>query len=255
VEPQGISSLQPDVIFVTSNFNETEICQFLESLQLSIPILPLSNLPPVPNPIDIWTWDETFQDRFNSVRPLSLLDERRAFCLDAWAQHALGCIGDFAEIGVYQGASAVLLAQRLQGTCRSLHLFDTFQGMPTADAELDLYETGSLADTTLQKVHHRLAPFEFAHLYPGIFPTTASPIEGLSFAFVHVDVDIHQSVLDCCAFFYPHMSPGGVLLFDDYGFVECAGAMEAVNTFFSGKPEHPCYLPTGQCVVVRHHAH
>jgi hypothetical protein len=45
--------------------------------------------------------------------------------------------------------------------------------------------------------------------------------------------------------------PGGVIVIDDYGFRSCVGARIAVDTFFGTRPEHPLYLPTGQCVVFR----
>ena len=41
------------------------------------------------------------------------------------------------------------------------------------------------------------------------------------------------------------------MIFDDYGFLTCPGAKQAVDTFFSDRPEAPIYLPTGQCIVVK----
>lgn len=41
------------------------------------------------------------------------------------------------------------------------------------------------------------------------------------------------------------------MIFDDYGFASCPGARMAVDEFFRDKPDRPCYLPTGQCVVSR----
>ena len=64
-------------------------------------------------------------------------------------------------------------------------------------------------------------------------------------------VDIRQSVLDCCEFVYPRMVPGGVLVFDDYGFLTCPGARAAVDEFFSDKPEHALVLHTGQAIVFK----
>ena len=87
--------------------------------------------------------------------------------------------------------------------------------------------------------------------YQGTFPKTAGPIENLTFCFVHIDVDIYKSVMDCCTFFYPRMEKCGIMIFDDYGFLSCPGAKMAVDEFFYDKPEKPCYLPTGQCIIIR----
>ena len=43
----------------------------------------------------------------------------------------------------------------------------------------------------------------------------------------YVDVDIYASVLSCCEFFFPRLNPGGVMVFDDYGLITCAGAWDA----------------------------
>lgn len=59
--------------------------------------------------------------------------------------------------------------------------------------------------------------------------------------------------MDCCKFFYPRMERGGVMIFDDYGFVSCPGAKMGVDKFFLDKAENPTYLPTGQCVVFKLH--
>ena len=87
--------------------------------------------------------------------------------------------------------------------------------------------------------------------HAGCFPDTATGLGDKRFAFVHVDADIYCSVHDACEFFYPRLVPGGVIVFDDYGFPSCPGARAAVDEFFDGRPEQPLYLGTGQALVVR----
>jgi len=57
--------------------------------------------------------------------------------------------------------------------------------------------------------------------------------------------------MDCCDFFYKRLARGGIIIFDDYGYITCPGAKKAIDEFFSGKPEYPCYLPTGQCFAIK----
>ena len=57
-------------------------------------------------------------------------------------------------------------------------------------------------------------------------------------------------VLDSCDFFYPRLTPGGMMLFDDYGFASCPGVRKAVDEFFADKMQKPIYLPTGQALVI-----
>ena len=41
------------------------------------------------------------------------------------------------------------------------------------------------------------------------------------------------------------------MVFDDYGWASCPGVKKAVDDFFSNKSEVPCYLPTGQAIVIK----
>ena len=63
--------------------------------------------------------------------------------------------------------------------------------------------------------------------------------------------ELYESITDCLEFFYPRLVPGGVLVFDDYGFVACPRAKAAVEDFFRDRPEVPIYLFTGQAAVIR----
>ncbi len=201
--------------------------------------------------LDPWNSDPEFRRRLEEVRGRTLVNPVRCHVLDQYLRSVAGLPGDVAEIGVYRGGTARLLARTAAEEGRTVHLFDTFAGMPATDPQKDLHREGDFADTSLEAVRAFLHDLPNVRFYPGFFPATTGPVEGLRFAFVHVDVDIHDSVRDCCAFFLPRLVPGGVMVFDDYGFLSCPGAREAVDVFFAGRPETPCYLPTGQCVVVR----
>jgi O-methyltransferase len=74
------------------------------------------------------------------------------------------------------------------------------------------------------------------------------------FSFVHLDVDLYQPTMDSLEFFYGKMSPGNIILCDDYGFVTCPGAKKAMDSFFADKPEEIVSLPTGQGFVVITHS-
>lgn len=159
--------------------------------------------------------------------------------------------GDVAEIGVYKGGTAKLISKVVAGTNKTVHIFDTFQGMPPTDPSKDLYKEGDFSDTSLDSVKEYLRDCNNIRFYQGIFSDTSGPVINLQFSFVHIDVDIYKSVLDCCKFFYPRMVKSGIMLFDDYGSLRCPGAKMSVDEFFSDKAEYPSYLPTGQCFISR----
>lgn len=204
-----------------------------------------------PNPIHLWNDDATFDSLVKLLEDYTLVDRTRCFILYQFAMQARNMSGDIAEIGVYKGGTAKLISKVVTGTTKIIHLFDTFTGMPPTDSTKDIHREGDFSDTSLESVTKYLKDCNNVQFYQGFFPDTSIPIINLQFCFVHIDVDIYKSVIDCCKFFYPRMAIGGIMVFDDYGFLSCPGAKKAVDEFFSNKKEFPCYLPTGQCFIIK----
>jgi O-methyltransferase len=207
--------------------------------------------PTRPKPIQPWHEDPVFVALFRSIADRTLVDPVRCYMLYQLLDQARCLPGDVAEVGVYRGGTARLLAERLQDTDKHLFLFDTFAGMPSTDQTRDLHHQGDFADTSLESVRDFVGVRPNVSFHPGRFPESGAPIITRRFSFVHVDADIHQSVLDCCTLFFPRLVRGGVMVFDDYGFVSCPGAKAAVDAWFTYQLERPIYLPTGQCLVIK----
>ena len=199
-----------------------------------------------------WYVDKAFNDIFSLASPNTIVTIDRCHVLWILSKHTSQLEGDFIECGVYKGGTARLLAENLRqlGSNKHLHLFDTFAGMPPTGSE-DFHSAGDFADTSLEQVRRYIGYPEFVHFYPGKIPDTFLSSRPVKFAFAHIDVDIYQAVLDCCKYIYPRLSPGGVMVFDDYGFASCPGARKAIDEFFADKPEQPLILPNAQAIVTR----
>ncbi len=157
------------------------------------------------------------------------------------------CTGDAAECGVYRGGTAKILAEIVPD--RPIHLFDTFTGMPETDPLRDLHKAGDFSDTSLDDVRSYLAGHSNINIVSGLIPQTLELVKDRAFSFVHIDLDIYSAITSACNFFYPKLQPGGIMLFDDYGYPSCPGARAAVDEFFSGKPETIMASLTGQCSI------
>lgn len=197
-----------------------------------------------------------FLEKYNRIKDHTCVKEDRCYMIYRFAQTCMRLPGDFAECGVYRGGTAVLTAATLvEGGVRDkkLHLFDTFAGMPTtADSDPSSHKEGDFGDTSLDHVKGLLREYPFVTFNPGFIPKTLEAVKDRTFAMAHIDVDLYQSTRDAFEFFYPRMSPGGIMLCDDYGapaYIEAA--KKAVDEFFANKPEKPISLRNGQCFVIK----
>ena len=182
-------------------------------------------------------------------RRYSLVTPDRMFMLLQWLDFALAAPGEVAEFGVWRGGTALLLHERL-ATRRTLHLFDSFTGLPQANPAKDnFHREGDLADTSEEAVRNLLGTGVIIH--SGQFAETVMDVTDQRFCFAHIDADLYSSVLFATDFIFPRLTIGGVIVYDDYGFRTCAGAKAAVDEYFAALPTRPIYLPTGQCVAIK----
>jgi len=209
-----------------------------------------------PRPVTYAELNPDFIPLMDRVRPYSLLSDDRLEMLYQLAKHASAVPGDMAEVGVYRGGTAFLMASVIRGSGKELHLFDTFSGLPETSPGFDLHRTGDFSDTGAAGVSDLLSEFFGVYLYPGFFPDTVPAGWGSKvFSYVHIDVDIFRSAGDCCRYFYPRMAAGGIMIFDDYGFPSCPGIRRAVDEYFCTVSDKPVYLPTGQAYVIKSAPH
>lgn len=177
----------------------------------------------------------------------SLLSAFEAYLVYSLARAQASRPGDFAEVGVYKGASAKLIAE-VKGP-KNLHLFDTFEGLPP-DSEHDagVHRENQYA-SSLESVREYLKGYSNLHFHQGVFPESARNLPETQYAFAHFDVDLYDGTLACLRYFYPRMIPGGIMLSHDYGLL--SGVEKAFREFFADKPEPIIEQPTTQCMVVK----
>jgi O-methyltransferase len=186
---------------------------------------------------------------YQEVRSRTLVGRPRCLWLWRLVKFAARREGDVAEVGVYKGGTARILARSCPQ--KSVHLFDTFSGMPEVKPEIDSVQQGDFSDTSLESVKDFLKDCPNVRFHPGLFPGTVSGLEKNRFCFVNIDVDIYTSTKDCLEFFYPRMVPGGVMAFDDYKWKHCAGVKKAIDEFLAGKPEKIIEVEESQCVLFK----
>lgn len=163
--------------------------------------------------------------------------------------------GDFAELGVYKGCSAKVL--HMLAPARRLWLFDTFAGFDDADAaseSLKEVKRRDFGDTSLEAVRAFLGDSPLFQYAVGRFPATAAALPAdARFALVHLDCDLEEPMRAGLEYFYPRLSPGGLLIMHDYGSGLWPGTTFAVDQFLRDKPERVVSIPdkSGTAVIVK----
>lgn len=177
----------------------------------------------------------------------SLLSAFEAFTVFSLARAMRDMPGDFAEVGVFKGASAKLISEA-KGK-KLLRLFDTYAGLPPKSAkDRDVHRENQYT-CSLESVRTYLDGYDNLSFHQGVFPESARDVPEGRYAFCHFDVDLYEGTLGCLQYFYPRMVPGGVILSHDYGLL--AGVEAAFTEFLADKPENVIELPTTQCMVIK----
>jgi hypothetical protein len=157
--------------------------------------------------------------------------------------------GEIAECGVFQGASIVPMALYARETklAKRFYGFDSFEGFAESvviDRELggthpEWKNPGVMNNTSFEMVASKVERFGLTNveLIKGFFDQTFPRYADRVFSFVHLDCDAYEAYRQCLEFFYPRLSPGGVIMFDEYNDPPWPGCNRAVDEFLTGKAE------------------
>ena len=154
--------------------------------------------------------------------------------------------GDMAELGVASGSSAKMISERAPE--RTLHLFDTFEGLPRPGATDSARFRESQYRHSLESVQQYLNGNKVS-FHKGLFPESTAGLSDTRFAFVHLDGDLYESTLAGLEWFYPRMNRGGILICHDYD--TSVGVNRAFEEFFAQKPEPVLDFVGSQCGFVK----
>ncbi len=213
--------------------------------------------PPFPRdfgPTDIELW--------RSVSGYTMTSPEAVFVLADSVRYivATGVEGAIVECGVWRGGGMMAAAKTLIEVGEAdieLFLFDTFGGM-TAPTERDVHWTGPTAEQLLRQDVDRDASTVWARAalddvrgalsqvsYPSsrihyVVGRVEETIPGSApdrIALLRLDTDWYESTKHELVHLYPRLSPGGILIVDDYSWWR--GAREATDEYFAENPPAP----------------
>jgi hypothetical protein len=142
----------------------------------------------------------------------TLLNPIKCYIVWQLARRMVHRQGAGAEVGVYLGGSLRLIAKAMK-IC-SVFGIDTFAGIPCADSKRDGHKVGDFA-ADYENVQDYLRDLPNVSLRRGVFHRSMIP-DSQEFSFVHLDVDVYESMVSCLEVFKDRMLSGGVILVDDH---------------------------------------
>jgi O-methyltransferase len=209
----------------------------------------------------------------DAVRPYTLTSVERiaALCEAIRYLERAGIPGDVVECGVWRGGSMMAAARTLVGlgrTQRDLYLYDTFSVFPRpGERDVDVWgnSVAERLDADLQNPAYDYLPEEQVerlvrstgypadriHSVRGLVEDTIPAVAPATIALLRLDTDLYASTAHEMEHLFPRISPGGVLIVDDYG--EFLGAKAAIDEYLK---EHDVVLllsridHTGRLAVV-----
>jgi hypothetical protein len=195
-----------------------------------------------------------FVAKYRECQPFTMTSVERLYALAESVQFVVNAEipGDFVECGVWKGGSALMIARSLSDAGgdqnRRIWLYDTFKGMsePTHRDGRSAHERwtqqarGTYNEwcfSPLDEVQAVLARSSFS---PNLLRFVTGKVEDTipnevpdAIAVLRLDTDWYESTRHELVHLWPRLSPGGILLIDDYGHWE--GARRAVDEFFESK--------------------
>ncbi|MEB2344140.1 MAG: class I SAM-dependent methyltransferase [Deltaproteobacteria bacterium] len=201
--------------------------------------------------------DPEARDTIERVRPYTMLGPGALF---AWIEAVryvarAGIPGDLVECGVWRGGAvmaAALTLRQLGAEGRRIWLYDTFTGMTRpGDQDVDLLgkedpasifaarrtgnDSSAWCDASEADVRANLAqvdtPAERFVLVPGRVEETIPRAAPERIAALRLDTDWYESTRHEMEHLMPRLSPGGVLVVDDY--FKWAGNRSAVDEWMA----------------------
>lgn len=198
---------------------------------------------------------------YREVAPFTMTSPERVIALRDALVYVCdrGLSGDIVECGVWRGGSMMVVAKQLQrrGETRTLHLFDTFEGM-SEPGEHDVAYSGrsaaeQLASTARKEgasvwciageddVRQNLAstgyPASHIRLVRGKVEDTLPAAAPSTIALLRLDTDWYESTRHELECLYDRVVSGGVVIIDDYGHWQ--GARKAVDEFLAKLATRP----------------
>ncbi len=174
-----------------------------------------------------------------------------------------GTPGDFVECGVFAGSHPAVMATVIEDMDRDggrmVHLFDSFEGIPSPGPNDNETITGCIGTEqrglvstgvsvcSLEKVRRNMRIFGVPDrrlvYHKGWFQNTVQravvrgQLSGKKIAMLRLDGDLYESTMVCLEHLHPLVPRGGFVVIDDYALTGCRLAVTEYHAKHALKPQ------------------
>ena len=165
------------------------------------------------------------------------------------AESCLSVQGDYVECGIYEGYSMAVVLRYLAGLPgRRLYLYDLFD--PSGGTG-EGHRLPAHAPQLYERVRARFRDQHNVSVTRGKVPDVLAEIAPQRVAFLHIDMNNADAERGALEVLFDRVSPGGMIVFDDYGWTGYRDQKQAADTFMRDRGLSVLELPTGQGLVVK----
>lgn len=165
------------------------------------------------------------------------------------ARNGLRLDGDFVECGTYKGTTARELCDAIdiESTGKKFWLYDVFDW-----SEQDKHHYLDGLDADLHgKVTRRFADLPSVRIVKGYVPDSFAQGAPKKISLLHLDMNNAPAEIGALEFLWDRVVPGGMVVLDDYGWVQYRPQKVAEDEFFGNRGYSVLELPTGQGIVLK----
>jgi len=171
--------------------------------------------------------------------------------------------GDFVECGVFRGDMTWMVTEMtdLRSAGKKFYIYDTFTGFvpqyssaddfPGAPQYLEAIDREYRATDIESYVRNRFRDKDYVVVTKGVVPDVLHQIAPQQIAFLHIDLNSPRAEAAALEFLLDRVTPGGIVIFDDYGWKHFQNHKEAIDRWLAARGQLILELPTGQGLMIK----
>jgi O-methyltransferase len=195
--------------------------------------------------IDVRRYDQTtslFLELFKKYKEFTMIPEQSFISNLELINHYKYLDGSYVECGVWRGGMSAAIAEIVKN--KTIHLFDSFQGLPPAkdidgkealEWQQDVKSPGYFNNCAAEEAYAikamSLARCENYKTHRGWFNETLPRFKNQTIGILRLDGDWYDSIMECLQNLFPQVIDGGLIILDDY--YTWDGCSKAVHDFLS----------------------